>query len=112
MKYALRVVLLLIAASFGLPIGANQTARVNRVAVVLYGAAVGDLPQINGLRAGLEELRYMEGENLLLKLIHDENLPLLRDRLRAELRRGLGSIATMPAWWWSRSKRKACSPVG
>ena len=87
MKYALRVVLLLIAASFGLPIGANQTARVNRVAVVLYGAAVGDLPQINGLRAGLEELRYIEGENLLLKFFHYENLPLLRDRLKAELRR-------------------------
>jgi len=88
MTYGLCVVLLLIAASSGLGIGANQTTRVNRVAVVLHGPAAGNLPQINGLRAGLEELRYIEGENLVLKFIHDENLPLLRDRLRAELRRG------------------------
>jgi len=88
MKYALRVVLLLIAASSGLGMGPAQTTRVNRVAVVLHGPALGNLPQINGLRAGLEELRYIEGENLMLKFIHDENLPLLRDRLRTELRRG------------------------
>jgi putative ABC transport system substrate-binding protein len=78
--------------------------RVYRVAVVRHGPSVGTQPQINGLRAGLEELHYNEGGNLLLQFINDENLPLLRDRLREELRRSstdliiaLGTVETAVA---------------
>jgi putative ABC transport system substrate-binding protein len=104
MKYALRLALLLIAAQAGAGNGPTPTTRVNRVAVVLHGPAVDNLPQVNGLRAGLEELRYNVGENLVLKFIHDENLPLMRDRLRTEMRRGdinliiaLGTMETVVA---------------
>ena len=104
MKFAVLLPCLLLAASIGLAIGPSQTTRVNRVVVVLHGPAVGNLPQVNGLRAGLEELRYNEGENLALKFVRDENLPLMRDRLRAELRRGdidlivaLGTVETVAA---------------
>jgi putative ABC transport system substrate-binding protein len=103
MKCAVHVVLWLIVTG-GLDIGWAGTARVYRVAVVRHGPPVGGQPQINGLRAGLEELRYNEGENLLLNFISEENLPLLRDRLRAQLRRGdvdliiaLGTVETAVA---------------
>jgi putative ABC transport system substrate-binding protein len=104
MKHAWRLALLLVAAFIGLAISPAQTTRANRVAVVLHGSAVENLPQVNGLRAGLEELRYNLGENLVLRFVSDENLALLRDRLRAELGRGdinlviaLGTMETIVA---------------
>ena len=104
MNYALRLMLWLIAASMVLRIGSAEAGRVHRVAVVRHGPSINNQPQVNGLRAGLEELRYNEGGNLLLKFVTDENLPLLRDRLRAELRRGdidliisLGTVETAVA---------------
>jgi putative ABC transport system substrate-binding protein len=78
----------MIAASAEVKIGAAEIPRAHRVALVRHGSPAGSQPQVAGLRAGLEELRYNEGGNLLLKFIDDENLPLLRDRLRTELRHG------------------------
>ena len=104
MKHALYLGFWLISATLGMTIASAETMRLYRVAVVRHGPPVGSLPQINGLRAGLEELRYNEGGNLRLKFVNDENLPLLRDRLREELRRGnidliiaLGTVETAVA---------------
>jgi putative ABC transport system substrate-binding protein len=104
MRYISGLALGLIAVSVSVEIGAAETPRVHRVAVVRHGFPDGNQPQVNGLRAGLEELHYNEGGNLLLKFIDDENLPLLRDRLRTELRPGnidliiaLGTVETAVA---------------
>jgi putative tryptophan/tyrosine transport system substrate-binding protein len=105
MKYALCCIAcwVLALAAIAKP-GAAGTSKEYRVAVVRHGPAGTDQPQINGLRAGLEELRYSEGGNLHLDFLDDENLPLLRDRLRDELKRGdidliisLGTVETSVA---------------
>jgi len=104
MKYALCCIVWVLAPFTDVNAGPAVASKQYRVVVVRHGPVGTNLPQINGLRAGLEELRYNEGGNLLLDFLTDENLPLLRDRLRAELKRGdidlitsLGTVETSVA---------------
>ena len=55
---------LVVVATVGLGTGPAQKAGLLYVVVVMEGYNIRLQPQINGLRDGLEELKYVEGENL------------------------------------------------
>jgi putative tryptophan/tyrosine transport system substrate-binding protein len=77
-----RLLFLTLAALTGLGIGPGQSPGTRYVVIVMEGRNVRLQPQINGLRDGLEELKYVEGENLNLRRVDGET----REELRANLK--------------------------
>jgi ABC-type uncharacterized transport system substrate-binding protein len=72
------------AAFIALGMGPSQQ-RTRHVAIVMEGRNISLQPQINGLRDGLEELKYIEGENLNLRQVDGVTTEELRANLKALL---------------------------
>lgn len=64
-----------------LGIGPVKQSTIHRVEIVIEGRTSRIPPQVSGLRGGLEELHYVEGENLVLDVLQDD----APDRLRSML---------------------------
>jgi putative tryptophan/tyrosine transport system substrate-binding protein len=71
----------------GLGLGPAPTPGRGRVVVVMEGNNIRLKPQINGLRDGLEELGYAEGENLNWQRVDGGTQEELRANLKARLRK-------------------------
>jgi putative tryptophan/tyrosine transport system substrate-binding protein len=62
------------AASWPLPVRAQQPAKVPRLGVLLYSTPQAD-PQMETVRRGLRELGYVEGQNLVISYHYAEGKP-------------------------------------
>jgi ABC-type uncharacterized transport system substrate-binding protein len=91
---------LTLAAMIGLGIGPAQKRDTLDVVIVMEGRNIRLQPQVNGLRDGLEELKYVEGENLNWQRIDGTseelraNLKLLLQRQRMDVLVTLGTTET------------------
>lgn len=87
-RHTVRVVcVLLLALAVALPAGfAQPAARIPRVGVLLFGTPEND-PNVRSFRAGLRDLGYVEGRNVVLEFRYAEGRP---ERL-ADLARDLVS---------------------
>jgi putative tryptophan/tyrosine transport system substrate-binding protein len=94
------MVSLTLAAIMGLGIGPTWKPDPFHVVIVMEGRNIRLQPQINGLRDGLEELKYIEGENLNWQRIDGTseelraNLKLLLQRQRMDVLVTLGTTET------------------
>src|SRR5437016_14540437 len=82
-----RKFLLTLAAMMGLGIGPVQKPDTLHVVIVMEGRNIRFQPQVNGLRDGLEELKYVEGENLNWQRIDGGTSEELRANLKSVLQR-------------------------
>ncbi len=80
-----RLFILALAGMIGLGMGPVQTPSILRVVMVMEGRNIRLQPQINGLRDGLEELNYIEGENLNLRQVDGSTNEELRANLKSLL---------------------------
>jgi putative ABC transport system substrate-binding protein len=85
MKRTRLTVLLGLAALAGLGLGPAPTPGTGRVVIVMEGNNIRHQPQINGLRDGLEELGYAEGENLHWQQVDGGTLEQLGANLKSRL---------------------------
>jgi putative ABC transport system substrate-binding protein len=85
MKSSCRTVLLVLAALTGLGLGPSPIPGTLRVVIVMEGSNIQLQPQINGLRDGLEELGYAEGENLHWQHVDGGTQEEIRANLKARL---------------------------
>jgi putative tryptophan/tyrosine transport system substrate-binding protein len=85
MKSSCRSVLILLAALTGLGLRPVPLPGTLRVMIVMEGSNIRLQPQINGLRDGLEELGYTEGENLFWQRVDGETLEELRVNLKSRM---------------------------
>jgi len=76
-----------LAAMMGLGIGPTQKRGTLDVVIVMEGHNIRLQPQVNGLRDGLEELKYVEGENLNWQRIDGGTSEELRANLKSLLQR-------------------------
>jgi len=81
------MLLLALAAAMGLGIGPAKKPGPLHVAIVMEGRNIRLQPQVNGLRDGLEELKYIEGENLNWQRIDGGSNEELRGTLKSLLQR-------------------------
>src|SRR4030095_13540638 len=95
------MVFFVLAAMVGLGIGPAQKRGTLDVVIVMEGHNIRLQPQVNGLRDGLEELKYIEGENLNWQRIDGRtseelraNLKLLLQRQRMDVLVTLGTTET------------------
>ncbi len=86
-KRVCRTLYLAMTAMLGLGIGPPQKPAALHVVVIMEGSNIQLQPQMNGLRDGLEELKYIEGENLNWRRIDGETSEELRGNLQALLQR-------------------------
>ena len=77
--------LLILAATMGL--GAAPKPGTLNVVIVMEGRNIRLQPQVNGLRDGLEELKYVEGETLNWQRIDGETQAELRANLKTALQK-------------------------
>jgi putative ABC transport system substrate-binding protein len=63
------------------------TPRIPHIVILMEGRNIRPQPQVNGLRDGLEELKYVEGNNLNWKLMEGGTEEELRANLRSVLQR-------------------------
>jgi len=80
-----RLFILALAGMIGLGMGPVQKPSILRVVMVMEGRNIRLQPQINGLRDGLEELNYIEGENLNLRQVDGSTNEELRANLKSQL---------------------------
>ena len=78
---------LLVAGLAGLGVGPVKQSEVRRVEIVIEGRTSRIQPQVSGLLGGLEELKYVEGKNLVLNLLQDDAPERLRSLLAAQIQR-------------------------
>jgi ABC-type uncharacterized transport system substrate-binding protein len=89
-----------LAAMLALGMGPAQKRDTLDVVIVMEGRNIRLQPQVNGLRDGLEELKYIEGENLNWQRIDGTseelraNLKLLLQRQRMDVLVTLGTTET------------------
>jgi len=82
------VLSLLVCPSFA---GEHQPLRF-RVALISIVKPSTTLPQVRGLRDGLEEAGYVNGENIVIYQLHGEDIDSLRQRLKQLVQQGLDVI--------------------
>jgi putative ABC transport system substrate-binding protein len=82
-----RKLFLALAAIMGLGIGPAQKPGPLHIVIVMEGRNIRLQPQVNGLRDGLEELKYVERENLNWQRIDGVTGKELRANLEAALQR-------------------------
>ncbi|HEY7319178.1 MAG TPA: ABC transporter substrate-binding protein [Candidatus Binatia bacterium] len=87
MRASRHIFFLTLAAIMGLGIGPVQKPAPLRVMIVMEGRNIKLQPQVNGLRDGLEELKYVEGENLNWQQIDGGTSDEIRANLGAALER-------------------------
>ena len=80
-----RMILMTLAATLGLGAGPPVQLRLLHVVIVTEGSNTQHQPQVNGLRDGLEELKYVEGENLSWRRIDGETRQELASNLKSWL---------------------------
>jgi putative ABC transport system substrate-binding protein len=85
MKSSCRTVLIGLAALTGLGLGPAPISGTLRVMIVMEGSNIRVQPQINGLRDGLEELGYAEGENLHWQQVDGASQEELRANVKARV---------------------------
>jgi putative ABC transport system substrate-binding protein len=74
-----------LVATMGLGAGPIEKTRILRVVMLMEGHNIRLQPQINGLRDGLEELKYIEGENLNVRQVNGGTNEELRANLKSLL---------------------------
>ena len=84
-KMVLRMFIIALAAMMGLGAGPVGKTRILRVVMVMEGHNIRLQPQINGLRDGLEELKYIDGENLNVRQVNGGTAEELRANLKSLL---------------------------
>jgi ABC-type uncharacterized transport system substrate-binding protein len=82
-----RMIFLALAAMMGLGIGPARKPGTLHVVIVMEGHNIRLQPQVNGLRDGLEELKYVEGESLNWQRIDGGTSEELRANLKSLLQR-------------------------
>src|SRR5688500_11698438 len=82
MKTGCRILFFTLAGMMGLALGPVQKS-IPQLGVVMEGVNVRLQPQVDGLRDGLEELKYVRGENLEWKLAEGATQEELRSKLKA-----------------------------
>ena len=82
-----RMLSLALAATMGLGAGPSHKSDTRYVVLVMEGHNIRLQPQVNGLRDGLEELKYVEGENLNWQRIDGGTSEELRANLKSLLQR-------------------------
>jgi len=70
-----------------------QQAKIYRVAVFVVGSA--DIPQIKGVRDGLQELGYIQGKNLALDIAAKDSYDELRPLVKSYKEKKLDAIVTI-----------------
>ena len=80
-----RMLFLTLAALAGLGIGPRQPPGARYIVIVMEGRNVRLQPQMNGLRDGLEELKYIDGQNVNLRQVDGETQEELRANLKSLL---------------------------
>jgi putative ABC transport system substrate-binding protein len=78
---------ILSAAVAALGAGSSQQTKTYRSDIVIDGQTNRIQPQLVGLRDGLEELKYIEGKNLVINITKGDNRDQLHDALIAQLQR-------------------------
>jgi ABC-type uncharacterized transport system substrate-binding protein len=78
---------LALAALMGLGIGPGQKVAPRNLVIVMQGRNIQLQPQVNGLRDGLEELKYIEGKNLNWQQIDGGTNEELRGSLKSLLQK-------------------------
>ena len=78
---------LVLAALMGLGIGPARRSGALHLVIVMEGRNIRLQPQVNGLRDGLEEFKYVEGKNLNWQRIDGGTSEDLRANLKAMLQR-------------------------
>lgn len=76
---------LTLVAMMGLGIGPARKPGMLHVVIVMEGRNIRLQPQVNGLRDGLEELKYIEGDNLNLRQVDGGTNEELRANLKSLL---------------------------
>jgi putative ABC transport system substrate-binding protein len=71
-----------------------QRSGVYRLGLVVAGGHTLDSPQIKGLREGLEDFGYVQGKNLLLDLILEENHEAVRKLVETHAQHKIDAIVT------------------
>jgi len=84
-KIVLRMSIVALVAMMGLGAGPVEKTRKLRVLMVMEGNNLRLQPQINGLHDGLEELKYIEGENLNVRQVNGGTSDELRANLKSLL---------------------------
>src|SRR5215813_9633969 len=84
-KIVLRMSIVALVAMMGLGAGPVEKTRNLRVLMVMEGNNRRLQPQINGLHDGLEELKYIEGENLNVRQVNGGTSDELRANLKSLL---------------------------
>jgi putative tryptophan/tyrosine transport system substrate-binding protein len=84
-KIVLRMSSIALAAMIGLGAGPIEKTRILRVVMAMEGHNIRLQPQINGLRDGLEELKYIDGENLNVRQVNGGTSEELRANLKSLL---------------------------
>src|SRR5262249_58993744 len=84
-KTVLRMSIIALVAMMGLAAGPVEKTRILRVVMVMEGHNLRLQPQINGLHDGLEELKYIEGENLNVRQVNGGTSDELRANLKSLL---------------------------
>jgi len=84
-KIVLRMSIIALVAMMGLAAGPVEKTRILRVVMVMEGHNIRLQPQINGLRDGLEELKYIDGENLNVRQVNGGTNEELRANLKSLL---------------------------
>jgi putative ABC transport system substrate-binding protein len=82
-----RMIFLALAAMMGLGIGPARKPSAFHVVIVMEGRNIRLQPQVNGLRDGLEELKYVEGESLNWQQIDGGTREEVRVNLKSLLQR-------------------------
>jgi ABC-type uncharacterized transport system substrate-binding protein len=100
-KTSCHMLFLTLAAMMGLGIGPAEKPGTLHVVIVMEGRNIRLQPQVNGLRDGLEELKYIEGGNLNWQRMDGgtgeelgANLKSLLQRQRADVLVTLGTTET------------------
>jgi putative ABC transport system substrate-binding protein len=78
---------LVLAATLGLGAGPPVKPGTLDIVIVMEGRNIQHQPQVNGLRDGLEELKYVEGENLSWQRVDGETREELGANLKSRLKR-------------------------
>jgi putative tryptophan/tyrosine transport system substrate-binding protein len=82
MKTVCRMLFFALAGMTGLAFGPVQKS-IPHLVLVMEGVNVRLQPQVDGLRDGLEELKYVRGENLAWKLVEGGTQDELRSKLKS-----------------------------
>ena len=86
-------ILLVVAVVVVAAIAHAQQAKIYRIAVFIVGSA--DIPQIKGVRDGLQELGYIQGKNLALDIVAKDSYAELRPLVKSYKEKKLDAIVTI-----------------